>query len=356
MSTIVRPISRYRRLALSAPPTALAVTLLAGCGGGNNNVSDTAAPAANTQNDANTGGRASAAPNSAPRNGANRTFPGASGEIAEIAGKTLQVQNTTSQTAVTYTDSTKITNSVTATKADLSVGDCVSVRDTAMDAVTNAGGSTEAPTGQPTPAAVVDPNTAVEAASVTISDAVDGVCPGGFGGGGFPGGFGGNRPQAGPRNGQFPQGGQFPQAAPNGSGTGNGGGQRPDGARAFGGGASGKVTKIDGNTVTVETTHLAAPNADGSQSTASPTTSTRTVTLVATTTYTKTVSATPSALKVGSCVTAFGTANDTGAISASSIAISSPVDGSCTSTGFGRFGGANRGTNGAAPAAGASNG
>jgi hypothetical protein len=348
MSTIVRPISRYRRLALSAPAAALAVTVLAGCGGGSDNATDAAAPAANSQTTTGTGTGTGTAPSGTAGTagtGANRTFPGASGEIAEITGKTLQVQSTSSQTAVTYTDSTKITNTVAATKADLSVGDCVAVRDTAQDAVASASGGTDSPTGQPTPSAIVDPNAAAEAASVTISDAVDGACTGGFGG------FGGQRPAG--TNGRppqgFPQNGQAPQGAPDGS-------NRPAGTRGFGGGANGKVTKIDGDTVTVETTRPAAPSADGSQSTASPTTTTRTVTLVASTTYTKTVSATASALKVGSCVTAFGTANDTGAISASSIAISSPVDGSCTSTGFGRFGGANRGTNGAAPAAGASNG
>lgn len=338
MTSIVRPVRRHRRLLLSAPTAALAVTILAGCGGGGDDATDAtgAQTAANGQATDNGAGQPTGAPSASQ--GTNRTFPGASGQIADVTGKTLQVQNTSTQTAVTWTDSTKITNSVSATKADLSVGDCVQIRDTAQESVSGAGGTSDPVAGQPTPAAIVDANAAIEASSVAISDAVDGACTSGIGG--LPG-LGGSRPQGAPQG--MPQGAPqgAPQGMPEGAPSGAGSGTRPDGARgAFGGGANGKVVKIDGDAVTVESTRPAMPSSDGSTSTGEATTTTRTVTLTSGTTYTKTVSATASALKVGSCVTALGTADDAGAISATSIAISPAVNGACTGGMSGRLGGA----------------
>jgi hypothetical protein len=71
---------------------------------------------------------------------------------------------------------------------------------------------------------------------------------------------------------------------------------------------------------------------DGQSATPSPTATDVTVTTTAATTYTKTVKATAAALKVGTCVTALGKADDTGAIAATSISVRSKVDGTC---GFG---------------------
>jgi hypothetical protein len=70
---------------------------------------------------------------------------------------------------------------------------------------------------------------------------------------------------------------------------------------------------------------------------------TTTVTVGSTTTYTKTVSATSSALAVGDCVAAVGPSDDTGAITAKTIAISKPGPNGCTARGGfrGGFGGAN---------------
>lgn len=293
---------RSRRLIFAAP-AALAVAVLAGCGGGGSNATTDAAPAA-AQN---------VAPTPSAGTGTNqqqqqRTFPGASGQIADISGKTMQVQNTSSQTAVTYTDATTVTDTVTATRADLKVGDCVQVRD-AADTATSATGT--AP----------DATAAITAATVAISDAVDGACSAA---GGFGGGFGGQRPDGAQ--------GAPAQGAP--------GGAAGDGAqRAFrgGGGAFGKVTAIDGDTVTVESSRPAGMPGDSTGTAAQSTT--RAVTLATGTTYTKTVKATTSALKVGSCVTALGTANDSGAITASSITIRPAVDGTCTAATFGRPGG-----------------
>ena len=56
------------------------------------------------------------------------------------------------------------------------------------------------------------------------------------------------------------------------------------------------------------------------------------------TTYTATARATSTALKVGLCVTALGTADDTGAVAASSISLRPAEAGGCLG-GFGRPGG-----------------
>ncbi len=61
------------------------------------------------------------------------------------------------------------------------------------------------------------------------------------------------------------------------------------------------------------------------------------VTLTGSTTFTERMSASSSDLAVGKCATAVGTASSTGAITANSISLSSPVSGSCSS-GFGGFG------------------
>jgi len=63
-----------------------------------------------------------------------------------------------------------------------------------------------------------------------------------------------------------------------------------------------------------------------------------TVTTTAATKYLKVVTARQSALKVGECITAVGTANSTGAVAARTIRISQPGRSGCV-TGFGRGGG-----------------
>ncbi len=58
------------------------------------------------------------------------------------------------------------------------------------------------------------------------------------------------------------------------------------------------------------------------------------MTVTPATTYTKTVTAKSSAIKVGLCASAFGPADDTGAIAATQIRLSEATNGTC-STGFG---------------------
>jgi hypothetical protein len=322
MSTLIR----HRKSLAAVPAAGLTALLLAGCGGGTS-AAAAGAPAANSGAGNNANGN-----NAAGNNGAARTFPGASGQIAAVSGKTLQVQNTTTQTAVKYTDSTKLSQSVTGAQSDLAVGKCISVRSA------DTGSTTGAPT-------TTDDSTPVAASSVTISDPVNGTCVGGIGGfggggggggGGFGGGARGNRGQGANAQGTTGQAqtGQTPTS------------QAPTGANGRGGiggrGADGKITKIDGDTVTIEMQqrqfNQGGTAAAGTAASSTPTVTTvsRTVTVSSATTYTKTVSAAASDLKVGKCVTALGSADSNGAITATSISLR-PADatGSCTTAMFG---------------------
>src|SRR5665811_1145595 len=95
-------------------------------------------------------------------------FPGATGLLAQIDGKTLQVQGTDTQTAVTYSAKTTFTNTVAAKLSDVVVGVCVQAR--SAQPASGTGGA--APTAAAGPLA---------AASVEISPAVNGRCTlGGF--------------------------------------------------------------------------------------------------------------------------------------------------------------------------------
>jgi hypothetical protein len=265
---------QIRKAAFGVLAGALAFTLAA-CGG-----SSPAAPGSNTK---------------APGN--NRTGggapPGVFGSIAAISGQTLQVQNPQSgQTAVTYDGSTKITNSVAGTLADVTSGACVSVVGTSSGQ------------GQP-----------VGATAVTITQAGANGCS--FGGGQRPSGS--NTPRPSGSNGPRPSGSNGPRPS-----TGN---NPAGGPRAFG-----AVTAVSASGFTVHSTF-------GSNATDV------TVNVTSATTYTKTVSADPTALIVGACVAAQGKADDTGAVAATAIAVSKAGPNGCTG-GFrgGRGGGRGNGT------------
>lgn len=209
-------------------------------------------------------------------------FPGASGTIAAVSGSTMQVQSQRNgQVAVTWNAKTTFTKQVTAALSDVQVGSCV---------VATAGGDA---------GAAADSST-VAATAVRISEtAADGTCTGGLGGRRM----GGTRPSDAPTD--------MPSDRPSGGpGGGFGGG--------FGGGAFGTVTAVSGNGFTVEST------APGSSSTTSVE-----VTVSSDTTYSATGKATAAAVKTGSCATATGDSDDTGAVTASQVSLSDPVDGQC---------------------------
>jgi hypothetical protein len=236
-------------------------------------------------------GSGAAAPASTPptQGQGGQGMPGVTGLLAAVQGTTLQVQGPTSQTAVVYTATTAITQTVPATSADVTVGECVAVR------------SAQTTSGAPT--------SPVAATSVALTAPVNGSCAPGAGGGGGPGGPGGVRPSGRP-NGTPPSG-------------------APGAGRGFGGGAFGNVTAVNGSGFTVASAGRAAPGASPS---ASPTPVT--VTTTAATTFTKQQKGTSAALKQGVCVTARGAQDSSGTVTATSIAVRPAVNGSCTN-GFG---------------------
>jgi hypothetical protein len=247
-------------------------------------------------------------------------FSGASGVVADLTGSTLQVQDPRAgQTAVTFTSSTTWQQVKAVGASALAVGDCVIVV------------STSAPTARPTApptsgGAPASPTGPITARSVEISAAQGGQCRPGRG---VAGGLGLQRDRgtASPR----------PSLSPGAQGNRAGG-------RGFGGfggfGASGMVTAVSADGFSVQETRRGP--GDGTATTATAPTSTVQVTTTPSTSWTQTVPATSSVAKVGVCAAAIGPADDTGAVTARSITISQPVDGSCTQGGFGgagRFGG-----------------
>lgn len=274
-------MSRSRTRLLAAPASAALLVLLAACSGGSTAATTTEDPAAD----------ASAAP--AGQDGGGRA-PGVTGEIAAVSDLLAQVQGDDGQTAVTWDDSTAITQTVAGTLADVTTGVCV----------TAAAGEDGA-----------------AATSVAVSPATDGECAGGFGGG-PGGGAGGERPEGVPDGAptDMPEG-EMPEM-PDGAPT-----DLPEGG-GFGSFTAGLVTAVDGSTITVE-------SADGT---------TATLTVDDATTYTVTVSADATAVTVGRCVTAQGEADSSGQVAATSLVLSDATDAGC-STGFGGggFGGGPRG-------------
>jgi hypothetical protein len=274
--------SSRRRWAPALAGLGIVVLAVAACGGGGTS----ATPAATIAS--------SAAPSSSPApTGTQAAFPGVVGTAAAVSGSSIEVQNPTSgQVTVTFTATTPFTDTVTVTSKDVTIGSCVTVV-----------GQPSATGAAPTP---------VTATSVTISTPVKGSCTGAGGFGGFGRGQGGSSPR--------------PSFSPR---------PRPSGSRgAFGrgafGGANGKVTSVSASSFVVQERNPAAG-----------TNTSITVTATAATKYLKTVTAGPSALKVGQCITAVGTANSIGAVAARSIRISQPGPNGCVS-GFGGRGGFGR--------------
>jgi hypothetical protein len=273
----------------------VAVLMLAGCGGGGG--SSTPAAAATPAPSA-TGG---AQPGAAGRG------PAASGEIAAVAGKTLQVQSSSAQTAVTWSASTTFTKSVPATLAS---GDCVTVVGT--------------------PASGAD---ALTATSVRVLSSGGTCAPGQQGGtDGTPRAFpsGGGRRGGTPPSGA-PGGGAGPSGAPGGGGA--------DFATAFG-----KVTSVSGSTVVLSGTLRSgggrfggSPGATPTATpTATPSASSITVTLGSSASVLATAKGTGADAKVGTCATATGKADSGGTVAATAIALSPKGANGCTA-GFGRL-------------------
>jgi Domain of unknown function (DUF5666) len=233
-----------------------------------------------------------AASNSTAPASSQAAFPGVVGTAAAVSGSSMEVQNpTTGQVTVTFTAATAITDTVVATPKDVTVGTCVTVA------------------GQPSVSgSATGP---VTATTVTISTPADGNCSATAGFGGAGGGSFSPRP------------GFSPRPRPSGS------------SRAFGR-ANGKVSSLSASGFVVQ----AKNRATGKDTSI-------TVTTTASTKYLKVVTAHPSALAIGQCITAAGPANNTGMVAARTIRITQPGPNGCV-TGVGRGGGFGSSTGGPA--------
>jgi hypothetical protein len=251
---------------------------------------------------------------------------GATGSVAALNTSSMEVQNaSTGQTTVNWTTSTQFSKSVTESVSSLNPGSCVTVTGTASkkSKTTIAARSIS----------VTSPTSTGSCNSFGTRTAPGGAVRtgggGGFefrGGGGFPaGGTSGSRPS-------FPSGG---------AGAGN---FRKQFASIDI--ASGKVTAVKGSTLTVSGTSLNPGSFAGRTKKSSsktkkftpPKTEKLTITTSDSTPVSATQSTTPSALAVGDCVSAFGPAASTGAVTATTVRITSTGGGSC-SGGFPRGGG-----------------
>ena len=271
-----------RRPAIAVAATAVAAVVLAAC-------SSSAKPSAAASSSSGAGsGAGVAGPGSAQ--GAR---PATSGQIAAISGDSMEVQNPTDgQVTVTFTATTAFTQTVTISAKAIVTGDCVSAVAAASGAAPSA-----ATGASPTPA------TAITTTMVAVSAPRNGSC-------------------AGPRiaTGQR-------QARPSGAPSSLPSASRTRGAfGALGQAVFGQVTSVSGSSLVV---HEAARGTQGARDV--------TVTTDSATVITEQRAASAAALQVGKCISATGTANSTGAVAATRIAISNPTANGCGTT-FGRFG------------------
>ncbi len=229
------------------------------------------------------GGGIAAASTTSTTSGPPAAFrPAAFGKIASVTGAILEVQNSeTGQTTVNVSSKTVITATVSASAGDVSKGTCISATGTKGTA-----GS-------------------VDATSVALFAATKGQCNRGFGAGGAGG----------------PGGGTFRFRG----GTAPGGttGTRPrttfkrpaNFATASGKVTSKSATKIDVEAVTVTFSKGKATTKTGP----------KTVNVSKSTKYSKSERVAAGSLKVGECVTATGSTNNIGAVSATTLIVT-PTD------------------------------
>ena len=250
------PTPRLTRLAILAVTGATALSVAA-CGSSNK--------AAPTSTSTSTSTVTSTTTSPAPASGEARV----SGLIASVAGNSIQVTKGDNGTAaLNFTSTTKVTEVTPATLTDVTTGSCVSVRPT----------KEESQGGQQ-----------VTAASVRVSQAVNGTCP--------------PPKEAAPGSGP---GSTSP--APAGS---------PTTAPAKGQLLRGAVASVAGDTITLT-------NNDASGNTRQAT-----VTVDDKTKYTKQASANSDAITAGKCLSARGTMDNGGTLQATTINLRPAKDGKC---------------------------
>jgi hypothetical protein len=250
------PTPRLTRLAILAVTGATALSIAA-CGSSNKSSPTSTSTSTSTVTSTTT--------SPAPANGEARV----SGLIASVAGNSIQVTKEDNGTAaVNFTSTTKVTEVTPATLTDVTTGSCVSVRPT----------KEESQGGQQ-----------ATAASVRVSQAVNGTCP--------P-----------PKEAVPGSGPGSTSPAPSGS---------PTTAPAKGQPVRGAVASVVGNTITV------------TSSDASGNTKQTTVTVDDKTKYTKQASADSDAITAGKCLSARGTMDNGGTLQATTINLRPANDGKC---------------------------
>lgn len=311
--TISPPTGRSWRLAGPTAALTLALGLTAACGssstGGTAATSapGTATTTASGQSSTVSGGRNARAQNSSAANGT----------IAAVNGSSMQVQSTDSQTTVNVTDSTTITATGTVDTSAVTAGLCIT-------ASANPTGTTPSSGATPTTDAGSSAASAPFAASmIQLSDPENGLCSSGFAGGGAPPDSSALPSGEAPSSGAMPPDGAVPSGLPDFGGTPPSG--APQGGFAgFGDLAGGTVLSVSGDSIVISQT-------DPSTQAVTE----RTVTVDGSTTYTKRASATTTALVVGQCAVVQGSVDSKGAVTATSVAVSAPTEGSTCSAGVG---------------------
>jgi hypothetical protein len=249
-----------------------------------------------------------------------RGFGGVSGPIASVGTGSFTVTSGSTPATVDYTASTVFDRTAPATRTAVTAGSCVLVVETS---------GSDATTGS------------VDASSVRISPAVNGSCSaaagrgaGGFGGGGSGGGSGAPG-----------------SAGPGAPASGSQGARRFPGFGNGGGAVAGTVASTSGSGFTVSVTAGAATGGSSSVTTT-------VVNVSAATTYTVTTTSSAKDLAVGECArvssggrpgTTSGsaaTATPGGPVTADSVTLSAPVNGSCTTAGQGNGPGGTGGASG----------
>lgn len=243
-------VPRLTRFAVFAVAGATALSLSA-CGSSNKSSQTSTSTSTSTV----TSTATSSAPNAEAR---------VSGLIASVAGNSIQVTKEDNATAsVNFTSTTKVTESVPAGLPDVTPGSCVSVKPTEGSAP-----------GQP-----------ITAATVKISESVNGACP---------------KQQQAPGGSSSPAPSLPPSQAP----------AKP--ARVHG-----SVASVSGNTINLTNTD---PSGNSTQTT---------VTVDDKTQYRKQSPANIDAITPGKCLSARGTKDNGGALQATSIKLRQAVDGKC---------------------------
>ncbi|HEX3793737.1 MAG TPA: hypothetical protein VHV57_04480 [Acidimicrobiales bacterium] len=264
----------------------------------------------------------------------------ASGQVASLAGTSMEVQDPTSgQTTVDWTGTTTFSQTVTEAVSALTAGECVTVI------------GTPAKKSKTTLAARSITVSAASSTGACTTGAAGAAGAGGFPGGGAAGRFGGGAGGGTPPAGGFGGGG----AAGTRTGAGAGGAGRGTFKSGSFGFATGKVTAVSGSKVSVSGivasgfTPPTKANAKKKTKVKAPKTQKLKITTSKTTTVSETKAAASTALVVGDCVSAFGPQSTTGAVTATTVRITSTGQKTCT-TGFGGRGfGGGGGFGGGAP-------